>query len=69
MSFDCAILADSFLFVTEFGKGEEGLVFVGGISGILGVRAGMSKNPHEGGHTGEFPTATYIPRKNEQKST
>ena len=49
MSFDCAILADSFLFVAEFGKGEEWLIFVGGIPGILGVRAGVSKNPYEGG--------------------
>ena len=69
MSLDCEILADSFLFVTEFGNGEEWLFFVGGISGILGVRAGMSKNPHEGGRTGAFPTATSSPRRNEQKST
>ena len=69
MSFDCEILADSFLFVTEFGNGEEWLIFVGGISGILGVRAGMNKNPHEGGRTGAFATATSSPRRNVQKST
>ncbi len=69
MSFDCEILADRFLFVTEFGNGEEWLIFVGGISNIFHVRAGMSKNPHEGGRTGAFPTATSSPRRNEQKST
>ena len=53
----------------EFGKGEEWLVFVGGISGILGVRAGMCKNPHEGGRTGAFATMTHSPRRNVQKST
>ena len=29
------------------------------------VRAGVSKNPHEGGRTGEFHTVTYSPRRNE----
>ena len=53
----------------EFGKGEEWLIFVGGISNIFHVRAGVSKNPHEGGRTGAFPTATSSPRRNEQKST
>ena len=53
----------------EFGKGEEWLVFVGGISNIFHVRAGMSKNPHEGGRTGAFPKAISSPRRNEQKST
>ncbi len=53
----------------EFGNGEEWLIFVGGISNIFHVRAGMSKNPHEGGHTGAFPTATSSLRRNEQKST
>ena len=69
MSFDCAILANERFLVMEFGKGEEWLIFVGGIPGILGVRAGVSKNPHGGGRTGAFPTATYTPRRNEQKST
>ena len=69
MSFDCAIFANERSLVMEFGEGEEWLVFVGGISGILGVRAGMSKNPHEGGRTGAFPTATSSLRWNEQKST
>ncbi len=54
--------------VTEFGKGEEWLIFVGGISEILGVRAGMCKNPHEGGRTGAFAMVTYSPRRNVQKS-
>ena len=36
---------------------------------ISPVRAGMNKNPHEGGHTGAFLTATSSPRRNEQKST
>ena len=53
----------------EFGKGEEWLIFVGGIPGILGVRAGVNKNPHEGGRTGAFHTVTSSPRRNEQKST
>ena len=53
----------------EFGKGEEWLIFVGGISRFLGVRAGVSKNPREGAHTGALPTATSSPRRNEQKST
>ena len=48
------------------GKGEEWLVFVGGISEISRVRAGINKNPHEGGHTGEFHTVTYSLRRNEQ---
>ena len=69
MSFDCATLANERSLVMEFGRGEEWLIFVGGIPGILGVRAGVSKNPHEGGHTGAFPTATSSPRRNEQKST
>ena len=62
-------MADSFLFVTEFGNGEEWLIFVGGISNIFHVRAGMNKNPHEGGRTGAFPTAISSLRRNEQKST
>ena len=62
-------MADSFSFVAEIDKGEEWLVFVGGISGILDARAGVSKNSHEGGRTGAFPTATSSPRRNEQKST
>ena len=53
----------------EFGKGEEWLVFVGGISGILGVRAGMCKNPHKSGWSGAFATMTHSPRRNVQKST
>ena len=69
MSFDCAIFADSFLFVTEFGKEEEWLIFVGGISNVFHVRAGMNKNPHEGGRTGAFPATTSLLRRNEQKST
>ena len=69
MSLDVAILADSFLFVTEFGNGEEWLIFVGGISNIFHVRAGVSKNPHGGGRAGAFPTVTSSPRRNEQKST
>ena len=69
MSFDCAIFANERFLVMEFGKGEEWLIFVGGISNIFHVRAGMSKNPHEGGRTGAFPTATSSPRRNEQKLT
>ena len=69
MSFNCAILANERSLVVEFGKGEEWLVFVGGISGILGVRAGMCKNPHEAGRTGAFATMTHSPRRNVQKST
>ena len=85
MSSDCAIFANEKSLVVEFGKGEEWLIFVGGISDLYRLsayarrneqkstqliqRAGMSKNPHEGGCTGGFHTLTYTPRTNEQKST
>ena len=36
MSFDCATLVRQKCFVAEFGRGEEWLVFVGGISVIFG---------------------------------
>ena len=69
MSFDSTILANERSLVMEFGRGEEWLIFVGGISDILGVRAGMCKNPHEAGRTGAFATVTSSPRRNVQKST
>ena len=69
----------------EFGKGEEWLILVGGISASyrkfsyarrneqkstqLTQRAGMSKNPHGGRRTGGFHTVTFSPRSNEQIST
>ena len=85
MSSDCAIFANEKSLVVEFGKGEEWLTFVGGISDSyresacarrneqkstqLTQRAGMSKNPHRVERTGGFHTLTYTPRRNEQKST
>ena len=85
VSSDCAIFANTRSLVVEFGKGEEWLVLVGGISASyrkfsyarrneqkstqLTQRAGMSKNPHGGRRTGGFHTVTFSPRRNEQKST
>ena len=36
---------------------------------ISHVRVGVSKNSHEGGRTGAFPTATSSSRRNEQNTT
>ena len=85
VSSDCAIFANTRSSVVEFGKGEEWLILVGGISASyrkfsyarrneqkstqLTQRAGMSKNPHGGRRTGGFHTVTFSPRRNEQKST
>ena len=85
VSSDCAIFANTRSSVVEFGKGEEWLILVGGISASyrkfsyarrneqkstqLTQRAGMNKNPHGGRRTGGFHTVTFSPRRNEQKST